>query len=287
VLRAVLILGAFTVATAAGAVEERVLQAIQQARRAAGVPAFTQRADLDAIARDHARRIAALPHARRLAESDSFAAELRRAGIHFRRVDRHLDLNRGYTDPAAAFVDDWRSYRPAWTSAVDGELDAIGIATARAEDGWIVLVAVLIEERPPPVEPVPEELEARALEAANEARARLDLAPLTLNRELLEVARAHSRDMVRSGFFHHREPGGRVPADRVRAGGIRYKRVGENIHRSRGTDDPVATAISGWLDSPGHRGLLLSPEFSESAVGVAVAGDGTVYFTQLFLEPAR
>ena len=134
-------------------------------------------------------------------------------------------------------------------------------------------------------EPVPRDLESGTLEAANQARLDRGLAPLALNEKLGEVARAHSRDMVRRRFFSHESPDGFGPAVRVLDHGIRYSRVGENVHRNRGAADPTATAVASWLASPGHRQLLLSAEFKESAVGVAVGGDGTIYFTQLFLAP--
>ena len=57
----------------------------------------------------------------------------------------------------------------------------------------------------------------------------------------------------------------------------------EDLHKSFGVDDPVATAIESWLNSPEHRELLLSPLFLETGVGVAVDERGAIYFTQLFL----
>ena len=51
------------------------------------------------------------------------------------------------------------------------------------------------------------------------------------------------------------------------------------------TDDPVETAVSGWLASRDHRETMLTESFLETGVGVAIGGDGAVYFTQLFRTP--
>jgi len=39
------------------------------------------------------------------------------------------------------------------------------------------------------------------------------------------------------------------------------------------------------MQSAGHRANILNPGFQQSAIGVFVAADGTVYFTQEFLAP--
>jgi hypothetical protein len=54
----------------------------------------------------------------------------------------------------------------------------------------------------------------------------------------------------------------------------------------QGFSDPVQTAIRGWLDSPGHREAMLNTQFSQSAVGIYEAPDGTIYVTQLFRRPS-
>ena len=89
----------------------------------------------------------------------------------------------------------------------------------------------------------------------NAARRERNLAPLDEDPVLSEVARAHSRDMMRRRYFDHTSPDGSTAADRVLARGVKYGSVGENVHRSQGMDDPVATAVDAWLTSRGHRHL--------------------------------
>ncbi len=267
---------------------EPVLRALQSARREAGVAPLIRRSDLDTVARERAEQLAALPQSRRLSHrGEAVGHHLRRVGIGYRRVALHVDFNRGYTDPAARFVSSWSGYEQSWNLALDADFDGVGMASARASDGWIVLVAVLIEERPAIPPPDPPVLEVSTVEAVNRARAEHGLEQLTVNPILVEIARDHSRDMVRRGYFDHRSPDGDSVRDRIRHRSIAYSRIGENLHKNSGSEDPVRTAVESWLKSRGHRELLLSPEFRETGIGVAVDDEGAVYFTQLLLTPAR
>jgi uncharacterized protein YkwD len=277
---------------AAGSVDtgtgERVLQALQSARREAGAKPLARRVDLDTVARERAEQLAELPQSRRLSHSGEAAGQhLRRVGIAYRRVALHVDFNRGYTDPEARFVSSWSDYRKSWNLALEKDFDGVGMATARASDGWFVLVAVLIEERPVIPRPDPLVLEVSTVEAVNQARAEHGLEPLTVNPVLVQTARDHSRDMARRGYFDHRSPAGDDVQDRVLKSKIDYSRIGENLHMNRGSEDPVRTAVESWLKSLGHREHLLSPEFRETGIGVAIDDEGAIYFTQLFLVPAR
>jgi len=267
------------------AVADAIVEQLQAERGAAGVDGLERRDSLDRVAREHAEMVAGLPHARRLSHKDSLETGLKAAGVeHYRHAALHLDMNRGYTDPAGAFLDTWHGYSRAWTKAMDPRFDAIGLASARASDGWIILVAVLLEDSPGP--PDLRELELRTVAAVNRVREEHELIPLAEREELREVALAHSRDMIDRGFFAHRSPEGRKPEHRVRAAGLRYRLVAENIQRNRGWDDPVEVAVDSWMKSRGHRKAILTPEFRETGVGVAAEEDGTIYFTQLFFLEA-
>ena len=62
-----------------GEIAGRVLEAVQGARRAAGVAALERRADLDELARARAVSVASLPHRKRLHKGTAIGAELQRA----------------------------------------------------------------------------------------------------------------------------------------------------------------------------------------------------------------
>jgi uncharacterized protein YkwD len=108
--------------------------------------------------------------------------------------------------------------------------------------------------------------------------------PLRTSPALVELAREHSRSMAREGFFAHEDPAGGVVADRLRAAGLGYRVLGENLARSRNAPDPAAAAVRGWMASDGHRRNILREAFTETGVGIFRDGE-TVYVTQIFRQP--
>jgi uncharacterized protein YkwD len=93
--------------------------------------------------------------------------------------------------------------------------------------------------------------------------------------------------MAQRGYFSHVSPEGKDVGHRVRDNGLRYRRVAENIQKSRGTRDAMQSAIDSWMDSESHRETILDSGFVETGVGVAVTEDGQIYFTQVFMTPAE
>ena len=129
-----------------------------------------------------------------------------------------------------------------------------------------------------------ESLEEQCLGEVNRVRKSYNLAPLELSEELLEVARDYSRRMAEENFFSHNDPEGRTVRERVARANIRWRMVGENLAYSNGYINPVAASMSGWMDSPGHRRNLLDPDWRQTAIGVWISDNGTVYFTEIFLK---
>ena len=118
----------------------------------------------------------------------------------------------------------------------------------------------------------------------NQKRAELGLKPLIWNDDLEKIARGHSENMAEYDFFSHRGLDGKAVSDRADSAGLsKWRSIGENIAFNRGYQDPIAKAVDLWLNSPSHKNNLLSPNWKESAVGVAITEDGSYYFTQVFL----
>jgi uncharacterized protein YkwD len=127
-------------------------------------------------------------------------------------------------------------------------------------------------------------VERAAFDLLNRKRLEKGLNALVWSDELEQVARLHSQNMADFQFFSHRGLDNKFVSDRADDAGLgRWRAIGENIAFNRGFDDPVGKAVELWLDSPSHRRNLLSETWKESAVGVAVAEDGSYYFTQVFL----
>jgi uncharacterized protein YkwD len=132
-------------------------------------------------------------------------------------------------------------------------------------------------------------LDLRALETViaqqiNAERSAQGLPPLRISDELSEIARRYSRDMVERRFFAHEDPDGRRVPGRVESAGIlNWAEVAENIARNHGFDDPAEVAVREWMKSRDHRTNILDGRYRETGIGVWVAPDNTVYFTQIFL----
>jgi uncharacterized protein YkwD len=127
-------------------------------------------------------------------------------------------------------------------------------------------------------------LETEIADRVNAVRKEHRLAPLRWSPDLAALAREHSRDMGREGFFAHEDPAGGSAADRLRAAGLGYRALGENLARSRNAPDPADAAVQGWMTSEGHRKNILDEAFTETGVGIWRDGE-TVYVTQLFRRP--
>lgn len=128
------------------------------------------------------------------------------------------------------------------------------------------------------------ELEKQAFDLLNLQRAAKSLPPLEWSNDVARVARMHSENMAKYRFFSHTGLDGTMVNDRADLCGLsRWKAIGENIAYNRGYEKPVEFAIERWMQSTSHRGNILNERWKESAVGVAVANDGAVYFTQVFL----
>jgi uncharacterized protein YkwD len=101
----------------------------------------------------------------------------------------------------------------------------------------------------------------------------------------LAPAREHSRRMAERNYFSHDDPQyGGLP-QRLRRFDVLYSAAGENLFVMSGISDIPDHAVTGWLQSPGHRENMLNPAFQSSAVGVHRTPAGVVYGTQIFTRP--
>jgi uncharacterized protein YkwD len=108
--------------------------------------------------------------------------------------------------------------------------------------------------------------------------------PLQWDDRLAAVARAHSEDMARNGFFSHQGSDGSNPALRTTKAGIQWRCTGENIAEV----SDVAQAEQLFMNEPkfqeNHRANILNTEYTRVGVGIARGRDGALYITQEFAE---
>ncbi len=128
-----------------------------------------------------------------------------------------------------------------------------------------------------------EPMEARLLSLLNAERVSRSLQPLQLDATLEWLARDRSRDMAARNYFSHVTPEGTMVFSTMDQMQIPYKLAGENLARnSYPPDQSPDVAHHGFMNSPGHAENDYDPNFNNVGIGVAVADDGIIYFTELF-----
>lgn len=128
-------------------------------------------------------------------------------------------------------------------------------------------------------------LEKDAFQLINTERALAGLSALKWSDKIANVARLHSNNMADYNFFSHKGLDGLMVDDRAAKLNMgAWSAIGENIAFMKGYEQPVAMAVEKWLESPGHKKNLLNPDWTETAIGLAVTSDGKYYFTQVFIR---
>lgn len=105
----------------------------------------------------------------------------------------------------------------------------------------------------------------------NAERRRVGVPRLERSGALARAAERHSRDMTRRNYFSHTSPSGATPRQRARRAGYSPAMIGENLAFGTGAWGTPAGTVAQWLDSPGHRRVMLSPDVRDLGVG-AVSG---------------
>jgi len=131
--------------------------------------------------------------------------------------------------------------------------------------------------------------EAQAVvDLVNAERVSAGCAPLQVNSKLVAAAQGHSEDMALNDFFSHTGSNGSNPGERITAQGYNYSYWAENIAAGYTT---AASAVNGWMNSPGHRANILNCSLQETGVGYYFLANDTgtenwhYYWTQVFASP--
>jgi uncharacterized protein YkwD len=153
-------------------------------------------------------------------------------------------------------------------------------------------------------------LESRIHELINVQREQNGDSSLSYDSFLADIARGHSWDMVVRNYFEHEDPDGKNARARGEAAGYpcikdygTYYTSGlsENIYQGYryssywtapngtvtsynwNTQEALAqAAVTGWMNSEGHRKNILDTHFSQEGIGVAFSTDDKVLITENF-----
>ncbi|WP_411994597.1 CAP domain-containing protein [Agarivorans sp. DSG3-1] len=146
------------------------------------------------------------------------------------------------------------------------------------------------EEPAEPTEPTDNTLQARMLEAVNQARSigrncgsdyYPAVASLSSNLSLQLAAEEHSNNMANYDFFSHTGLDGSSSATRATAHGYSWSYVGENIAAGQRT---LESAMSGWLSSTGHCKNIMNANYTELGAAMSENSSSSYgrYWTQVF-----
>jgi uncharacterized protein YkwD len=123
-------------------------------------------------------------------------------------------------------------------------------------------------------------LEVEMLKLVNEERTKRGLKPLKPDPALTAVARAHSADMMKRGYFAHENPEGLSPFDRMRNAHITFYSAGENLALAQ----TLEIAHTNLMNSPGHRANILQPSFGRLGIGIVDGGFYGLMISQEFRD---
>jgi uncharacterized protein YkwD len=137
-----------------------------------------------------------------------------------------------------------------------------------------------------------EEVEELIIVLINDVREQHELGTLSEDALLTSLAREHSISMVENNFFcHARYPGERPLSYNMSPGTIRGENLAKIPTRQYipgpflSLQEVCEWAVSGWMDSDGHRANILEPRFYKTGVGVSLSDEGDfvyLYITQIF-----
>jgi uncharacterized protein YkwD len=124
------------------------------------------------------------------------------------------------------------------------------------------------------------DLEQQMLQLVNGERKKKGLKPLVADEQLKNVARSHSSDMLKRGYFSHMTPEGKDPFYRMKKAGITYRQAGENLAYA----STLAKAHRGLMNSPSHRAAILNKSFGRVGIGIVDGGKSGLMISQEFKD---
>ncbi len=122
--------------------------------------------------------------------------------------------------------------------------------------------------------------EARLVQLVNQEREKQGLPALKVDRQVSEVARLKSQDMVDNNYFSHQSPTYGSPFQMLRNFGVGYVGAGENL----AANSTVTGAHRALMNSSSHRSNILNSTWTHVGIGVAEGGPAGKIFTQIFIR---
>jgi uncharacterized protein YkwD len=152
--------------------------------------------------------------------------------------------------------------------------------------------AVVGQSAPPTVQspeqgapPSNDEIARQLFGAVNQQRSTNGLKPLEISSELSASAQEHSDKMSAGNFLSTRGADEASVVTRVTSHNVKTLKLGENVVRMKIRPDRLADeTISMWMAAAADRKNILSPAFTRTGIGVALAPDGDYYISADFAQ---
>jgi uncharacterized protein YkwD len=116
-------------------------------------------------------------------------------------------------------------------------------------------------------------------------RERRDIRDLRVNEQLDVAASGHATDMWQRRYFSHVSPDGSDLADRARRSGFAKRgcswMVGEVLAWGVASRSTAAGTVRAWMNSPGHRRILISRRYGQIGIGLQAGTPFDAYPTGL------
>ena len=130
---------------------------------------------------------------------------------------------------------------------------------------------------PEPVQPAESDIDG-VFRIMNEERTKVGVSKLTLDSTLCAVAAVRAKELEK--VFSHYRPDGTMCFTALDDYGINSLASAENI--AMGQTD-AADVMNSWMNSPGHRGNILSSSYRKVGIGCYKSG-GVKYWVQMFTD---
>jgi len=250
-------------------VRQDLLRLINAERSRVGSPPLRLDAALGKVAQQHADEISRSGNFQN-GSSEVMRNRLQQAGYHF--YEWTENLTQSGADPAG-LLSYWKRSNPStFQDLMNADYRDIGFGLSRLEGTplYSFLFAVPQSDyfaRETTGLRDPAAVREEMLTRVNAVRKNAGFKPLRLNSNLDKAAQRHAEDMLARGYFAHESPSGTTVRERSRKAGYDWTAIGENIAFGQTSVEEV---VQTWMDSPGHRKNILSRNFSELGVGLAL-----------------
>ena len=121
--------------------------------------------------------------------------------------------------------------------------------------------------------------EQKLLELVNKAREDEGLEQLSIDENLMKVARTKAKDMTENNYFSHQSPTYGSPFDMMRQFDNAFKSAGENIAGNK----TVEGAFKAWMASDSHKKNILNSGFKVTGIGIETSSTYGKILVQQFI----